>query len=158
MNNPNSVFLFVSKDEKQKIIDAAKRSQIREQFLRIRPASRSEMPVMIAASDFSIFFIKPVFSKKASSPTKQGEIMAMGKPVICNSGVGDTDHIIDKYHSGILIKEFSDTAYDKAIIETMNKKFDRTEIRSGAIDFFSLEKGIKQYADVYSKVLNAETN
>jgi glycosyltransferase involved in cell wall biosynthesis len=113
---------------------------------------------MIAASDFSIFFIKPVFSKKASSPTKQGEVMAIGKPVICNSGVGDTDLIINKYHSGILINEFSDAAYDKAISEAINKKFDRTEIRNGAIDFFSLEKGVEQYADVYSKVLNAKTN
>jgi hypothetical protein len=50
----------------------------------------------ISLFDTSIFFIRPTYSKKASSPTKQGEIMAMGIPLICNYGVGDTDEIVKK--------------------------------------------------------------
>jgi len=42
-------------------------------------------------SNASLFFIKPVWSKKASSPTKLAELMGLGIPVFSNSGVGDVD-------------------------------------------------------------------
>jgi len=158
LKNPQSIFLFVTKDEKEKIMGAAKKAGINEKAVRIQQASRHDVPLMIMASDYSIFFIKPVFSKKASSPTKQGEIMAMNKPVICNSGVGDTDIIINKYQSGILIEQFTDEAYDKAIYQLESKKFDSENIRKGASEIFSLKEGIRRYAEVYTKTLNAEAN
>ena len=37
----------------------------------------------------------PSFSKKASCPTKMGEIMNLGVPVICNKGVGDVEEIMN---------------------------------------------------------------
>ena len=157
VKNPQSVFLFVTKDDPEKIINASLKFGINKNLIRIHPAARTEMPLMIAASDFSVFFIKPVFSKKASSPTKQGEIMAMGKPVICNSGVGDTGFIVNKYQSGILIDQFSDRAYDHATAEASDlQKFDAMTIRRGAQEIYSLREGIKKYADVYLKLLNAK--
>ena len=82
--------------------------------------------------------------------------MAMGKPVICNSGVGDTDRVVKHYHSGILIDKFTDADYDMAIKSGIKEtKFNNDTIREGAKDFFSLEQGIKRYEEVYIKVLNA---
>ncbi|MEI9956314.1 MAG: hypothetical protein WDM90_08440 [Ferruginibacter sp.] len=49
------------------------------------------MPLLLSLSQFSVFFIKPCYSKQSSSPTKHGEIMAMGIPLITNSGVGDVE-------------------------------------------------------------------
>lgn len=152
---PESVFLFVTNDNADHISAAASKAGIAAASIRIKPAARNEVPVFIAACDYSLFFIKPVFSKRASSPTKQGEIMAMGKPVICNSNVGDTDYVVKEYHSGVLVNDFSNTEYEKAIDEvTMKNYFNAVAIREGARQFFSLEEGVRRYAEVYRTVLN----
>lgn len=152
---PESVFLFVTNDNADHISAAASKARIAAASIRIKPAARNEVPVFIAACDYSLFFIKPVFSKRASSPTKQGEIMAMGKPVICNSNVGDTDYVVKEYHSGVLVNDFSNTEYEKAIDEvTMKNYFNAVAIREGARQFFSLEEGVRRYAEVYRTVLN----
>ena len=154
LKNPASVFLFVTNDSSTIINDAANKAGVPLSAIRIQSAARSEVPLYISLGDYSLFFIKPVFSKKASSPTKQGEIMAMGKSVICNSEVGDTDYVVNSFESGILLNEFEDTAYDKAIDEVKNgKQFNMSVIREGALQFFSLEEGISRYQEVYKSVL-----
>ena len=36
--------------------------------------------------------------------------MAMGIPLVCNSGVGDTDFVVDKYKAGSVITRFDKDA------------------------------------------------
>ena len=116
------------------------------------------LPYLLSLAKAGLFFIKPVFSKKASSPTKQGEFMSMGLPVICNSGVGDTDFVIDKYQSGVLVDEFNELAYHQAIHQLNKQAFNSVqEIRKGAIDYFSLEKGIDTYLKVYNSLIGVPT-
>jgi hypothetical protein len=79
----------------------------------------------------------------------------MGIPVITNSGVGDTDEIINKYKSGILIKSFTESEYQNAaykIPEMLN--WDKTQIRSGALEYFSLQKGVESYFKIYESLTN----
>ena len=80
--------------------------------------------------------------------------MAMGIPVITNSGVGDTDFIIEKYQSGALIPDFGEENYCETVsrIEDL-LNFDKNFIRKGAIDFFSIEKGIAKYLSMYQKLI-----
>ena len=59
----------------------------------IRYAQRNDVPTLIKASDAGVSFIKPAYSKMASSPTKLGELLSMGIPVICND-IGDVEKII----------------------------------------------------------------
>jgi hypothetical protein len=87
-----------------------------------------------------------LFSKKASSPTKQGEIMAMALPIICNAGVGDTDKIVHDYQSGVVLKKLHEAAYRQ--LELTN--YDSAKLREGAVDFFSLKEGVKRYSAVYA--------
>lgn len=150
---PNTIFLFVTPDSQDSILKVSRSMDIQDNHLRIISAKRSEMPAYIALCDYSIFFIKPSYSKKASSPTKQGEIMSMGKPVICNSNVGDTDLIIHQYHSGYAIDSFTLPEYNTGI-DKMNAPdyFEAENIRSGALSYFSLAKGVQQYADIYQKI------
>lgn len=150
--NAHAKFLFVTKDERERILHAAEKFNVRDSVI-IRPGNRDEVPYLISISNFSLFFIIPSYSKKASSPTKQGEIMAMGIPVVCNTNVGDTDKIVTDYNSGILVDEFSKTAYQQAI-EKMNFPFNEEQIIQGASEYFSLENGVEKYAAVYQAVLN----
>ena len=76
--------------------------------------------------------------------------MAMGVPLICNDGVGDTAEIVKKYKAGIVINEFSDAVYQRALPEKEN--FDISEITKGANEYFSLNEGVKRYLHVYEAV------
>ena len=55
----------------------------------VRSSPREKIPLFISIADASVIFIKPVFSKKASSATKMAEVLAMGVPVVTNPGWGD---------------------------------------------------------------------
>jgi glycosyltransferase involved in cell wall biosynthesis len=124
----NSVFLFVTKDNSEQIILEAKKIGVSTDSLCFTSCIHSEVPTYISLFDLSIFYIRPSFSKQASSPTKQGEIMAMGVPIICNSGVGDTTEIIQKYHSGIV-------DWDGESLNLLETVFNKQETIAGAKDF-----------------------
>lgn len=151
---PAAKFLFISPHRHEDILDAAGKYGVLPVQIITRNASRHEVPVLLSFSNYSIFFIKPCYSKLSSSPTKHGEIMAMGIPVITNSGVGDVKEIVDKYKAGFVVDNFSDKAFNNVIqqIATGNR-FNGEEIRNGAREFYSLEKAIDSYYLVYNNIM-----
>jgi glycosyltransferase involved in cell wall biosynthesis len=151
---PNAKFFFITKDDPQLILQKVKSKKIDISSIKIQPSSREMMPSYIGASNFSIFFILPVFSKKASSPTKMGEIMNLGIPIICNSGVGDVDEIMGKSMPELLIKEFSNNEYERVIdLITNNYKPNYKIIVETSHSYYSLEKGVEKYKEVYKEIL-----
>lgn len=146
---PNAKFLFVTKDKPEHIQNMANKYGIAKQDLIFVTTTHAFVPLHIALFDFSIFFIRPTFSKKASSPTKQGEIMAMGVPVICNAGVGDTDEIIETYNAGIVLKSTNPKDF---VLDIDQGKFNNSDLINGAKAFFSLEKGANAYHSIYQKL------
>ena len=150
----NAKFLFITKDDPKFILSKAINKSINKDSIIIKPSKREMMPSYIGASNFSIFFILPVFSKKASSPTKMGEIMNLGIPIVCNSGIGDVDEIMNKCMPELIIKEFSSNEYQRVIDIILNEnKFDTKKIIETSYNYYSLEKGIEKYSSIYKKVL-----
>jgi glycosyltransferase involved in cell wall biosynthesis len=152
---PEAKFLFISNNNHKDITDAAKKFNIPEDKIIVRFAGRKEVPTLLSFSTYSLFFIKPCYSKLASSPTKHGEIMAMGIPVIANSGVGDVKEIIEKYQAGFVVDHFTEDEMGKIIDKAIDAqtKFDTDKIRGGARDFYNLEKTVNTYKQVYKKIL-----
>ena len=62
--NPKAKFFFITKDDPQLILEKAKSKDIDVSNIKIQPSSREMMPSYIGVSNFSIFFILPVFSKR----------------------------------------------------------------------------------------------
>ena len=152
-NKSTAKMMFVTGENPNEIIKKATAKGIERNRLIFTSTVHKYVPLHISLFDWSIFFIRPTFSKKASSPTKQGEIMAMGVPVICNAGVGDTDKIIHDYQSGIVLNELNETAYRQLELTAYNS----TKLRQGAIEFFSLEEGVRRYAAVYAAFDSAQS-
>jgi glycosyltransferase involved in cell wall biosynthesis len=147
-------FLFVTHSSQEMIKQKIREAGLSEQDFIIMQASRKEVPVVIKASDVNISFIKPVYSKISSSPTKLGEVLSMGIPVICNSGVGDVKEIVESTDSGIVIDDFNDREYQKAVdaIPALLQKSPGS-IRSASQKIYDLEQGIALYLKSYRKVL-----
>ena len=142
---PAGKFLFITHDSSGLIASRAREIGVPPDRVLVISAERSSVPVLAILGKYFMFFIKPVFSKKSSSPTKQGELMALGIPIICNAGVGDTDMIVRKYNSGLVVDSLKDSKYRKIVDNIHNFSFDFDRIRRGAIDYFSLEKGVASY-------------
>jgi len=151
MQKPNARLLFVTGDSPDLILQKAAEKGIDTSRIIIDKCLHKDVPLYVSLFDLSVFFIKPAYSKKASSPTKQGELMAMGIPVVCNSGVGDTDVIVYKYNSGIVIDTLNEAGYENALNSEV--VFDRPEIMRGAEAYFSLEQGVSRYLKIYKEIV-----
>lgn len=152
---PHAKFLFITAEPENMILNAASKLDLDTRLFIIKSAPRELVPAYIELSSLSIFFIKPVFSKKASSPTKMAEIMGMGIPLICNDNVGDVGSIIKETNCGLAISEFNNDSYLDAInkIDDLTQ-IDKETIRNEALKRFALSIGVDRYAAVYTKCLS----
>jgi len=149
----NAKFLFITPDTADQIHESAKRKGIPQERIAVVSAQRAEVPAYLSLSAISLYFIKPLYSKKASSPTKTAEIMGLGIPLITNSGIGDSDLILGEAKAGALINEFTTAEYER-IIEQIDVllKLDKTTIAQASEKYFSLQRGVEKYAAVYAKL------
>jgi glycosyltransferase involved in cell wall biosynthesis len=155
----NAKFLIITPDDPQSIYDISDAKKIAREKLIIVEAKRNEVPLYLSLSDIAIYFIRPLYSKKASSPTKTAEIMGMGIPIITNTGIGDSDKIIRDSKAGLLINDFNSNEYLRVINEIdVILKTEKKKIVEQAGSYFSLSKGVDLYAHVYKTLKEKITN
>lgn len=116
---------------------------------------------LLSSSDVAISFIKPCYSKLASSPTKNAEYLACGIPMIANSGIGDTDEMTLEDNVGVIIKELTPAAYRGALVRLDKLLENRDELakrcKDSADKRFHLEEiGGKRYRSLYQKLLSGQ--
>ncbi len=151
--HPDYVMLFLTKDDPEAVKRKATEMGVDPSKIFVTYADRNSLPIYLALSNISIFFIRNTFSKMASSPTKHAELMGMGIPVICNN-IGDTGNIIEETKTGYLVNDFN----EKGLMEAVNtiqeiELLDKGMIRESAKKIFDLEIGIGKYLDVYQNIL-----
>jgi hypothetical protein len=147
--NLNACFLFVTPDQPGPIREAATARGVDRDQLVIVSATRDEVPQRMAAADLGIFFIKPVFSKTASSPTKMGEMLAIGLPIVTNAGVGDVAAMVADMACGVAIHHFTDECYVIALDWIENLPGSAQQRRDGALPSFDVKLGIERYDRAY---------
>lgn len=151
--DPGTLMLFITHDKKEGILARAEARGIPRDAVIVQPAGRDEVPLLLSLSNWNLFFIKDAYSKKASSPTKQGEVMAMGIPVICND-IGDTGVIVNASRAGIVINRFDNDTYEKLSREVLAENpRDPEEIRQSACRYYDLGEGVKRYQSVYVQLM-----
>jgi glycosyltransferase involved in cell wall biosynthesis len=156
VQRPDAVFFFLSGESASDIKDAAQQRGIAADRIVVRRADRAEVPLYLSISTLNIFFILPVFSKKASSPTKQAEVMGMGIPIVCNDGVGDTGAILAEVDPQLIVRAFSEADYDAVITHFLTTPSDPERIRAVGQAHFSLDQGVGQYHRIYQAILSKE--
>jgi glycosyltransferase involved in cell wall biosynthesis len=149
---PEAKMLFISRDNPQMILNSARSKGISDDKILIRGVQRNLVPTILSISNLSLFFIKPVYSKQASSPTKLAEILGMGIPVIANAGVGDVDELFEEHFPGLLVNKFTKEDYQKTIHNYLNSHVDKKQLRSISLKYFSLEDGINNYNIIYNQL------
>ena len=147
----DSHFLIITKDNEELVHQAAAKHQVPLDKLTVISSSRVDMPYYISLSSASLFFIRPSFSKSASSPTKMGELLSMQVPIVTNAGVGDVDSIIDETKCGVTVSDFNKREYQQAVSDLLeNRNLYMSNTVTAASSYFSLQDGIEKYASVYN--------
>jgi hypothetical protein len=82
-----------------------------------------------------------------------GELMSMGIPLICNSGVGDVEQILLEGGNGLLVHNFNDSDYNLVVnqLDRIIQMNPQQEIAC-AEKYYSLENGINLYDQLYRRI------
>jgi len=153
---PDAKILIVNKGEHKFIRESLISFNIPLSSIEILEAKPEEIPTLIHKMDASVFFLKPLFSKQASAPTKLGEFLASGIPCLTNDGVGDMGDILRLGGAGIIIHELNKDSIRKGIkglIELTQQKDIMIKCRETASLNFSLSNGIASYSKIYNSLL-----
>ncbi|MFN0196742.1 MAG: glycosyltransferase [Planctomycetaceae bacterium] len=154
-NHPQAIFLVVTPDDAELVYRSADRSGVPAADVRVVSVSHAEVPAFMSLCRAVVMFIRPTYSKLASSPTKLAEALGMGLPVVVNMGVGDVDE---------LVKEGSVIGVDPGDVRSLENGADAIDqfplsqkgIRSAAERRFSLKEGVQAYRAVYTRVFNLD--
>jgi glycosyltransferase involved in cell wall biosynthesis len=153
---PNAVFLFITPEKEIDILEIALKHGLNKEDIRVVKAQRKDVPYYISMSQFALFFIKPTYSKKSSSPTKLAEIMAMGIPVICNDNVGDVKEQVESAKAGVVLSDFDEKSYVRSVLNLKNH-LDELFQKECSVDYvashFSLKRGVVLYSEIYKEIL-----
>jgi len=152
---PSAVFLLVTPGDPAIIIAHAAKAGIAAERLVIRAASREEVPKLMAAADLGLFFVKPCFSATACSPTKLGEMLALGLPVVTNTGVGDVAEIVRDTGCGVTIERFDEASYEAAIASVESSGLSAIELRETARSLFDIDIALDRYDAIYRALVPA---
>lgn len=115
-----------------------------------------DMPRWLNLSDVSLIFYNRKYSKEGCCPTKFGESLACGVPVIINDGIGDCSDIVKEKNIGVVIEDFTERSYTKAIKELYGLLEDREGLRDrcrrAAEELFALDRGVEKYLEIYNSL------
>jgi glycosyltransferase involved in cell wall biosynthesis len=109
-NEPRMRFLILTQADQETIRQEFDKRGIETSAYTITSAPPEQIGSYLAAADFGLSFIRPSPSKASSSPTKVGEYLGAGLPVLSTAGVGDLDTLITP-DVGVLVGEHSELAY-----------------------------------------------
>ena len=152
---PDAKILIVNKGEHKFIVESLQNLRIPLSSIEILEASHDEIPSLIRRMDATVFFLKPLFSKQASAPTKLGEFLASGIPCLTNSGVGDMGDILRLSGAGKVIDELNENSIKKGVnglIELTQQKDIMIKCRKAAALNFSLSDGVASYSKIYKSL------
>jgi glycosyltransferase involved in cell wall biosynthesis len=159
-HNPEAHLMWLTTGSHDRVRELMRARDVGVDNFSVRAVASGEVASYLAAADVGLAFIKRCVSKIASSPTKNGEYLACGLPLVINAGVGDSDLLIDEWKAGVLINDFREEDYLKAGREIEAMVADREarrKARSVAERVFDLGTiAGERYASLYEKVLEQD--
>ncbi len=121
-------------------------------------ATHSEMPELVSKAHFGMAICKEddLGSLSAAVPTKIGEFLASGRPVIVSKGIGDMDTLFKDSTAGLVISKDAPLVGIAARIQVLIADPNVPDrCRNLAMEHFDMEKAVSTYASVYKRMLEA---
>jgi glycosyltransferase involved in cell wall biosynthesis len=154
--DPATFSMILTQSRPEEVVERMRGLGLKDEDYFVGKVAPADVPRYLRAADVAISFIRACYSKLSSSPTKIAEYLASGLPVVCNTGVGDLDELIETDRVGVLISEFTPEAYERALAElaTLRRDEDLAErCRASARRRFDLAAvGGARYRRLYRRL------
>lgn len=151
--DPAAKLRVITRDDQAVILAAAGRGGAGT--LSIESAPPADIVAEIRSMQAVGMFFDEGLAKLGSCPTRMGEVLACGIPVVGNAGIGDVAEIVNRYNVGVLAEGASPAEMDRALEALAVLKADPmlpARCRHAADDWFSLTKGADAYAAIYQRI------
>lgn len=145
---------ILSKTTPEIVLNSLKIKNLQHLQYEVLFLNRDKLSREINKFDLLGFALKPSFSLIASMPTKIGESLACGTPIICNNFNKDIEKMINSDQIGVLYdfnKELDEENYAK-IISIIEDKSTPSRCHKFSIKHFSLAMGSSQYSEIYKNL------
>ena len=149
---PDARFLIINHNAHDYIRERLVAGGVPMDAVELRAATHAEIPQQMARMHAGIFFYKPSYSRAACSPTKLGEFLGCGIPCLSNTGVGDMAGVLEGERVGVAVSEFTPDALQaglERLLDLVSTPGIDGRCVAAAQKHFSLEEGVKRYAQVY---------
>ena len=148
---------IINKGEHDYIKSILEENKISLSDVKIFESIYIEMPDHISKISFGAFFPKKGFYLNGYFPTKLGEFLACGKPLVCGKVNEDVESIIKENKVGVIIdleKKISVEDKLNELIQISNSEGISEKCRQVSENLFSAKKGAEEYGSLYKSLLN----
>lgn len=157
---PNAKFEIITRENPDIVLDqiASTLGRVPEWFLRLAvyAVKSSDIHLHIQRQSLSVFFYASgAASELGRSPTRMGEALGCGVPVLTNEGIGDVAEIVRSADVGHVMSWDDEASFDSAIDAVLALLADSDvsrRCRQAAEEIYSLESGVVRYRDIYQKL------
>ena len=151
----NSKLKIVTRDSEEILREMASKYDLQQSKLEIMSSSPNDIAKNISDLKAGLLYFTAGVSKLGSAPTRMGEFLACGIPVIGNRGVGDMASLIEKYRVGVVIEDGSQKSIDQAL-DNLDELYTDKELskrcRYAAEEYFSADNGADKYRKIYKAI------
>ena len=137
------------------------KSQIGVGESKVFPSSQTGMSKLIPHYSFgvSICKIDAGPSLTAAMPTKIGEFLACGRPIVVNKGLGDMDQFLEEFNAGVILDGTISNLVESAskLASLLSDSETPYRCRALAEKYFSMDIGASKYLNLYSQILSPES-
>ena len=152
---PNAAFLFIVRGTGDELQAQLKPSGLAMQSLVLPEVAHEQVPSWLSIASVGTAFSRPTPSNTARFPTKIGEYLASGLPVVVSAGLGDCDHLIETERVGVIVSEHTPEGHRqavKALRELLEDPGLSDRCRRVAMTYLSLSQGVMRYHMLYRKL------
>lgn len=153
---PNAHFLILTQNRDAVVKLMVNREDVDKEKITVTFVPHGRLYSYLSAGEVGLVFRRTSPTAIAASPTKFGEYLACGLPVISTPQIGDLEDIIDSNKIGVILNGYGKNEYRQAIESFLSLIEEKDEIkrrcRKVAEDFFSLENGVRAYLNMYNQL------
>lgn len=155
---PEARWLVVSQSDRAQLDSLCQESGIPGEAYEVYRAAPSAVPDFLRQARFGVAFYRQGTSSMGRCPTKFGEYLACGLPVVMNASAGEWAEVIAREDCGVLVSEHPlEDEFDSAVERLLQMERQRSALgrrcRHLAERFFDLREGARQYLELYRQVL-----
>ena len=152
---PDASFRILTGSNREKVVSAAENAGLSARCLNIAKVAPEAVSRELSVADVGLCFVKPTAAKVASCPTKLGEYLACGLPVVATDGVGDVSDILQDNRVGVVVRHDDESSWQTAV-EQLAKLLQDPELgqrcRRVAEQDFGLADGADNYLRIYDEM------